>query len=214
LASGFQGDGHEKTSFNLYNGCALDIRSRGFELKNDPQAMEQNILFGAKETGTTISGATNKSDTDVTFSSSVDTLLQNAKGQADLLNNAGGNLHDVSVTVPGHTFLDFIVDLNKANKSVIDILVTEGDGTTDPFSFTGGNGSNFITIIASAGETISSIDYNSVDGWLQFKQPRVSGISGVTVVPEPSTWAMMLLGFAGLGFAGYRKTNRATLTIA
>jgi PEP-CTERM motif len=24
-------------------------------------------------------------------------------------------------------------------------------------------------------------------------------------VPEPSTWAMMLLGFAGLGFAGYRK---------
>ena len=28
-------------------------------------------------------------------------------------------------------------------------------------------------------------------------------------VPEPSTWAMMLLGFAGLGFAGYRKTRKA-----
>jgi hypothetical protein len=27
------------------------------------------------------------------------------------------------------------------------------------------------------------------------------------LVPEPSTWAMMLLGFAGLGFAGYRKTK-------
>ena len=26
-----------------------------------------------------------------------------------------------------------------------------------------------------------------------------------TPVPEPSTWAMMLLGFAGLGFLGYRK---------
>jgi unsaturated chondroitin disaccharide hydrolase len=25
-------------------------------------------------------------------------------------------------------------------------------------------------------------------------------------VPEPSTWAMMLLGFAGLGFAGYHRT--------
>ena len=24
-------------------------------------------------------------------------------------------------------------------------------------------------------------------------------------VPEPSTWAMMLLGFAGLGFVGYRR---------
>jgi hypothetical protein len=29
------------------------------------------------------------------------------------------------------------------------------------------------------------------------------------VVPEPSTWAMMLLGFAGLGFAGYRRARKA-----
>ena len=27
-------------------------------------------------------------------------------------------------------------------------------------------------------------------------------------VPEPSTWAMMLLGFAGLGFAGYRRRQK------
>jgi PEP-CTERM motif len=26
--------------------------------------------------------------------------------------------------------------------------------------------------------------------------------------PEPSTWAMMVLGFAGLGFAGYRKARK------
>ena len=26
-------------------------------------------------------------------------------------------------------------------------------------------------------------------------------------VPEPSTWAMLLLGFAGLGYVGYRKTR-------
>jgi hypothetical protein len=30
-----------------------------------------------------------------------------------------------------------------------------------------------------------------------------------SVVPEPSTWAMMLLGFAGLGFAGYRQARKA-----
>jgi hypothetical protein len=29
--------------------------------------------------------------------------------------------------------------------------------------------------------------------------------------PEPSTWAMMLLGFAGLGFLGYRQTAKARL---
>jgi PEP-CTERM motif len=26
-------------------------------------------------------------------------------------------------------------------------------------------------------------------------------------VPEPSTWAMMLIGFAGLGYAGYRQAR-------
>ena len=31
----------------------------------------------------------------------------------------------------------------------------------------------------------------------------------LTSVPEPSTWAMMLVGFAGLGFAGYRASRRA-----
>jgi hypothetical protein len=35
------------------------------------------------------------------------------------------------------------------------------------------------------------------------------GIENVTIsIPEPSTWAMMLLGFAGLGFAGYHSTRR------
>ena len=34
-------------------------------------------------------------------------------------------------------------------------------------------------------------------------------ISFNSSVPEPSTWAMMLLGFAGLGFAGYRVRARA-----
>ena len=28
-------------------------------------------------------------------------------------------------------------------------------------------------------------------------------------VPEPSTWAMMLLGFAGLGLAGWRHRRTA-----
>jgi hypothetical protein len=34
------------------------------------------------------------------------------------------------------------------------------------------------------------------------------------VVPEPSTWAMMLLGFAGLGFAAYRRARKAHLASA
>jgi hypothetical protein len=32
--------------------------------------------------------------------------------------------------------------------------------------------------------------------------------------PEPSTWAMPLLGFAGLGFVGYQRSRRAASTFA
>ena len=34
-------------------------------------------------------------------------------------------------------------------------------------------------------------------------------LDALTAVPEVSTWAMMLVGFAGLGFAGYRASIRA-----
>jgi hypothetical protein len=43
----------------------------------------------------------------------------------------------------------------------------------------------------------------------------VGGMTGtLTPVPEPSTWAMMLLGFAGLGFAGYRKARSARTALS
>ena len=35
---------------------------------------------------------------------------------------------------------------------------------------------------------------------------------GVSAVPEPSTWAMMLLGFGGLGLLGYRKSRKSVAT--
>jgi hypothetical protein len=39
--------------------------------------------------------------------------------------------------------------------------------------------------------------------------------AGVTAsTPEPSTWAMMVLGFAGLGFAGYRSSRKAAAIAA
>ena len=38
-------------------------------------------------------------------------------------------------------------------------------------------------------------------------------IAGVPV-PEPSTWAMMILGFFGVGFLAYRRKNSAALRIA
>jgi hypothetical protein len=41
------------------------------------------------------------------------------------------------------------------------------------------------------------------------------GIFTVTAaVPEPSTWAMMILGFLGLGFVAYRRKNQTAFNAA
>jgi hypothetical protein len=43
---------------------------------------------------------------------------------------------------------------------------------------------------------------------------EVFTISQVAAVPEPSTWAMMLLGFAGIGFMAYRRKAKPALFAA
>ena len=54
------------------------------------------------------------------------------------------------------------------------------------------------------GFTVLYTDETVNDQTLIWAAPGVHTTGGS---PEPSTWAMMLLGFAGLGFAGYRRVQ-------
>ena len=48
-----------------------------------------------------------------------------------------------------------------------------------------------------------------------FAKNLVAGQFTLTAaVPEPSTWAMMILGFAGVGFMAYRRKSKGTLATA
>jgi hypothetical protein len=51
---------------------------------------------------------------------------------------------------------------------------------------------------------------NLVNGDIDIAQSMAS----INVIPEPSTWVMMLLGFAGLGYAGYRKARVGRMALA
>src|SRR3954452_24179759 len=81
-----------------------------FASGNNPQPGEENVLFGTQQTGTTITGATNQSNTPVQFTST-QTLETGGIGQA-FLQAPGGNTAvitgTVTFTVPGHTFADYI----------------------------------------------------------------------------------------------------------
>jgi hypothetical protein len=76
------------------------------------------------------------------------------------------------------------------------------------------NGSVFTSFDppGSASTTINGVNNlgDIVGFYTNPKTDTVDGFVG-TPVPEPSTWAMLLAGFAGLGFLGYRKALKGTL---
>jgi PEP-CTERM motif len=47
----------------------------------------------------------------------------------------------------------------------------------------------------------------STSGNFYFGSAETFKIEMADAVPEPSTWAMLLLGFAGVGFAAYRRSK-------
>jgi hypothetical protein len=75
--------------------------------------------------------------------------------------------------------------------------VTKADADVGPFG---------IAAMPGSDETIKSIVLMDDSG---FKEAKQFTFDLASAVPETSTWAMMLFGFAGLGFAGYRKTRKA-----
>jgi PEP-CTERM motif len=69
----------------------------------------------------------------------------------------------------------------------------------------GGNGSAFITNSPHTGGPVSG-SYGGDTGYQLLGE--------VSAVPEPSTWAMMILGFAGVGFMAYRRKSKPALMAA
>jgi hypothetical protein len=61
-------------------------------------------------------------------------------------------------------------------------------------------------IHSTNGETLSRIVIFDSEGFNQLKQFAFTG--NVAPVPEASTWAMMILGFAGVGFLAYRRRGQ------
>ena len=69
------------------------------------------------------------------------------------------------------------------------------------------NGENKFAFDATNGEYFTNLSYNIVGGTADaIRQVRIaSAEGGVPAVPEPATWAMMLLGFGATGFAMRRR---------
>jgi hypothetical protein len=79
----------------------------------------------------------------------------------------------------------------------------------------GPGSSTFVTESPTDLTNISELDINLVSftgAGATFAVDNIVLSAGT--VPEPSTWAMMLLGFAGLGFAGWRELRKTAAHVA
>ncbi len=120
----------------------------------------------------------------------------------------GANLK-LSDGTAAQTFKSFIsnpqlidIDLSGADSNVADLLSLIGKGTTTTYLALSGSG--------TASQTLSA---TTLEGTLTYNYTAPTGVLASAPVPEPSTWAMMLIGFAGLGYAAVRRkrTRRAQL---
>jgi hypothetical protein len=174
-----------------------------FTIGNNPQNNEENILLNSGAQGTTVFGSTNQTNLQVRFDSSTDILVEPSSGQARV-EALDGLLNNITISVPNGTFTDLIMNpFFGSGTATVSVLTSNNQTFT--FSYTLGNGQNFLTIVADPGTLITSVSITATGGFTDLRQPRISGAQAN--VPEPAT--LLLLGGGLLGLAGIgRKLRR------
>jgi len=187
-----------------------------------------NVLFNnGVQDGTTVFGHT-QGGTQVAFTGTTtdSNIIEAEGGQARIqgapdttTNNPNDTFLLTSLNfglVGGHTFNNLEFNLFGGDATSVSFAITDNNGTIWNFNNQAlGNGSNFFGFQGISGESIASISFgfNSVGAILDTRQIRLDEVIGTPAVPEPATWAMMVLGFAGVGFMAYRRRSSVAVRL-
>ena len=168
----------------------------------------------------TADGTINQDGSTVTFFST-DTFDTNTGGEATIKDGSGANqdpFNNLDLTFE-KTWTAVTFSFDGGGPSVMTLLVNGTD------TFSGAAGGNCSFCIIGNGETKFTITASTIGiKTLQFdfapdigsgRQFRVEGVfsSPPNPIPEPATWAMMIMGFGGIGVMMRRRRRRALVAI-
>jgi hypothetical protein len=126
-----------------------------------------------------------------------------AGGNATIKPSGSAPLTDLIFTPVDPTEFDSFSFRGQDNEAdqAIDVIVTDQAGQTESFTDTVAKANQDFTrfgvIALQPGETIKSVELQNSGGFKQAKQFDFD----LAPIPEPSTWAMMLLGAGAVGAA-------------
>jgi len=150
----------------------------------------------------------------VEFTSSAS--LSSGSGNSGITAVGGsGSFSTLDFTIPGHTFTDFLFTVQMAGTGGVhdkNLTVTAVSGTTMTPLHTYNNlaHSQPVDFVFTDPAGVTGIDLSSTTGITHAGSFEISGVSA----PEPSSWAMMVLGLVGVGLAALRRTGRSRLSAA
>ena len=192
------------------------------------------LSFGQADGGDVVTATRVGSSTTITSSTAVDITQIDAPLATPILATFTLSATNISgaVTFLGHIIQRYAGSFSITNGAINYLSGTFSDavfGQDSGLTLTASNPSPLQSVIFSsnviAPDLIAAFD-RSVSMSFTDVTPHASIVlgtlgsfkSGVTgnfssTVPEPSTWAMMLLGFVGLGYVGFRKA-RSAISIA
>jgi hypothetical protein len=211
VALGAPGAAH--ATFIIDLSCGQSQCAGGTDFFNDAPAKHDVSTF----TGT-VGGHTGTAVT-------VDTIgnIDTGAGFSTITPTSGATLTSLTFTPTDDTlFTDFSFRGQLApvgDTGVINVAWTDSNNLSGTLQFTGIPGPdtdfNRLGIVSNDGETLKSVVITTAAGesFDQFKQVQFSAPGIPPSIPELSTWVMMLAGFAGLGFLGYRAPRRETAAI-
>jgi hypothetical protein len=184
-------------------------------------------INGDDDSGTTVYGQLGIGGQTVNFYDAVTTNagsgiieMQGGQGQADVTGaTISGNNHygitnlDIALASGNMGFIELaLMGTGTVTFSLLDNagdLFTGGVGTEFTYQLTGGN--QFFGFEAYNGQSIANLSFNVTGGSVSdVSQVRIGLANGQNVVPEPATWAMMLMGFGATGVAFRRSRRRSS----